>query len=41
MSREQPKTMGEKVTTFATFVIENRNLISVNENRPFTKQVAI
>ena len=44
MSKEQPKTTGEKVTTFVTFVIENRNfrnLISVNENRPFTKQVAI
>ena len=25
MSKEQPKTKGEKVTTFVTFVIENRN----------------
>ena len=44
MRNEQPKTTGEKVTTFVTFVIENRNfwnLIFINENRPFTKQVAI
>ena len=25
MSKEQPKTTGEKVTTFVTFVRENRN----------------
>ena len=25
MSKEQPKTLGKKVTTFVTFVIENSN----------------
>ena len=25
ISKEKPKTTGEKVTTFVTFVIENRN----------------
>ena len=25
MSKEHPKTTGEKVTTFVTFVIENRS----------------
>ena len=25
ISKEQPKATGEKVTTFVTFVIENRN----------------
>ena len=35
---------GKKVTAFVTFLIENSNfwnLISINENRPFKKHVAI
>ena len=44
MSKEKPKTTGKNVTTFVTFLTENSNfwnLISINENGPFTKQVAI